>query len=65
MIKVDIDMPKSCLECPMCYRVQFGQFAFNSICNAMNHKGVAAYDCLVDTAWIRKPKWCPIREVYE
>ena len=55
MVKIDIDMPETCAECP-CLR-------HDSI------DGINAYQCNV-TLGIRKnidrkPKWCPLKEAKE
>ena len=50
MIKIDIDMPKSCYDCPFNSRI----FGFDWCCIKIEYSWTETGD---------KPNWCPLIEV--
>ena len=55
MIKIDMEMPESCIDCP-CQAVWFGEDRLEYNCG-VTHKET-------DSA-VGKPEWCPLIEAGE
>ena len=60
MIRIDMPIPRSCLDCPCSYWVQTGPMAGQMICNVMDYLGHGAV--VVDTFDVGRDTKCPIEE---
>lgn len=67
MVKLDIDLPETCEECPCSYWIQTGRNAGKLMCNAIEFReikrtGEYPENCvLVDKA--SKPGDCPMSDI--
>lgn len=58
MIKIDIEMPRSCYVC------RFKQNVYMTVCTCLLYEYLRGfYD--EETYKYKRPKWCPLKEVKE
>lgn len=67
MVKIEMEMPKRCLDCPMMETVM-DEYSYENTCDIIEYKQRKVYlwaKPKLNEDYRKRPDWCPLIEVEE